>query len=129
MSTLTFHKNERLRLKSVVDRLFADGKSFMAFPMRVVWTTLRPDEAEGDARVAVMTIAPKRRLRHAVDRNHAKRLMREAYRQNKQPLIERATAAGVRLAIAFMLVTSDTLSQTYVERRMQSALRRISDEL
>ncbi|MGN1241302.1 MAG: ribonuclease P protein component, partial [Alloprevotella sp.] len=72
-----FPKAEHLCLKRDIERLFSAGtKSLSAYPLRVV-----VGEADtGSVPVKVLMSVSKRRLHHAVDRNRAKRQMREAYR-------------------------------------------------
>jgi ribonuclease P protein component len=61
-----------------MDRLYADGHRLMAFPFSVQWLAV-----EGTQPCQIMIVAPKRRFRHAVDRNHVRRLTRECWRLRK----------------------------------------------
>ena len=80
-----FPKAEHLCLQRDIDALFASGAhSVVGFPLRAVW-----HEVEWDGhgpRVKVLVSVSKRKFKHAVDRNRAKRQMREAYRLNKHLL-------------------------------------------
>lgn len=116
--------DERLYLRDAVSRLYAEGQSFVAFPFRVVYRLLPPGEAQA-ARVAVMTVAPKRRFRHAVDRNRVKRLTREAYRLQKHDLVATLTAADRRMAVAFMCVADSLPTFDTACRAVAKALRRL----
>lgn len=98
MKQYTLPKTERLYLRESISELFADGRSFSAFPYRVVYR-LSPSDQPG---AAIMAIAPKKRFKHAVDRNHVKRLTREAYRLQKLPLIEALHEHGLSLMVAFI---------------------------
>lgn len=82
MKTFGFPKPEHLTLQRDIDALFAaGGHSAVAFPVRAVW---RLAEWSGRGpRVKVLVSVSKRKFKHAVDRNRAKRQMREAYRLNK----------------------------------------------
>lgn len=129
MKLYTLPKSERLYLRESIGELFAKGKSFTAFPYRVVF--LISDEADKKAateaspaerslderqgRCAIMAVAPKKRFKHAVDRNHVKRLTREAYRLQKLPLLERLEAAGKTMEVAFVYVDNKfiTFDETY----------------
>ena len=79
----TFSKKERLCSQKAIDELMAQETKFFAHPFMVRWHSL-PKDAETPARLLI--IVPKRRLRHAVDRNRTKRLIRECYRQQKHKL-------------------------------------------
>lgn len=47
-----------------------------------------PQQDKKAAKVQVIITAPKKKLHHAVDRNHAKRIIRECYRLRKHRLYE-----------------------------------------
>lgn len=107
MHQFTLPKSERLYLRESISELFAKGSSFTAFPYRVVY--LIKDESEIDtngrqSRCAIMAIAPKKRFKHAVDRNRVKRLTREAYRLQKLPLLECLSTRGKMMEVAFLFV-------------------------
>ncbi len=123
MKLYTLPKTERLYLRESIGELFAKGKSFTAFPYRVVYlvTPLKGEEQENKSqnerqgRCAIMAVAPKKRFKHAVDRNHVKRLTREAYRLQKLPLIEKLEASGKQMEVAFIYVDNKFISfdETY----------------
>jgi ribonuclease P protein component len=75
----TFAKDERLRKKILITKLFQEGSSFFVYPFRATWLPLT--DASGD--VQVLVSVPKQVIRKAVNRNKIKRRMREAYRKNK----------------------------------------------
>ncbi len=131
MKTFTLPKTERLYLRDAIDRLFSSGRGFIVYPYRVIYRTLSADEAAADpmGRVAIMTIAPKKRFRHAVDRNHVKRLTREAYRRQKLPLHEVVAARGEKLHVAFVYLDSKFLTYEETEARMQQILERLASHL
>lgn len=118
----TLSMNERLYLRNSVSELFAKGKSFMVFPYRVTYRILPGDDPR-PARVAIMTIAPKKRFKHAVDRNHVKRLTREAYRIQKHPLIAHLEQKGLKLDVAFIFSDAKQISFEESRRRIGKAIQ------
>lgn len=84
MGRYSFGKSEKLCSESIISRLFAEGRSFKVFPLRVF--VLSIDTAAANAQVLISV--PKKRVRKAHDRNRIKRLVREVYRLNKPELIE-----------------------------------------
>ncbi|MBP3227215.1 MAG: ribonuclease P protein component [Bacteroidaceae bacterium] len=120
--TLTLRKARRLCLKRDVDALFRRGlPSAMAFPLRAVWHEVEADA--GGAPYKMMAVAPKRRLRHAVDRNRAKRQVREAFRLMQEHLPQ---TEGRCLHVAFLWVSDTPQSTDRVKAAMARLLHKIS---
>ena len=78
--TCTFPKHHKLCGQQRIAQFYNEGKRFTAWPLRVTYAP-----AEDDTQVLVW--APKSLFKHAVQRNHLRRLMREAYRLH-QDLLE-----------------------------------------
>ena len=124
----TFRKRERIVSEKLMEELFSGGNShaLTAFPLRAVY--LQKDRNTGDEPVQVLVSVPKKRLRHAVDRNRVKRQVRESYRLNKQALLS-MLPCDKRLLLAFVW-QSDRLSPTEeVESRVKNLLRRMAERL
>ncbi len=81
MSDSRFPREERLKLRNRISHLFETGRRFSEGPVHVFWC-LSPWPL--DRSVQVLVGAPKRRFKHAVDRNRIKRLLRESYRLERQ---------------------------------------------
>jgi len=128
MKTFTLPKTERLYLRDAVSELFAKGSSFMVFPYRIIYRVL-PEENPQVARVAIMTVAPKKRFKHAVDRNHVKRLSREAYRIAKLTLIEKCEQQHKKLAFAMLYCDNKFLSFEETQHRMQKILKTLNQKV
>lgn len=122
----TLYKAERLSRKKVIEKMFAGGsRSFSLFPLRVVYLPVE----ELEAPVSILVSVSKRRFKRAVKRNWVKRRIREAYRLNKQPLLEAVQQNGCRLAVAFIYLSEQLLDSSLIAARMQLALRRIAEDL
>lgn len=121
-----FPKRERITSKKTIDLLFggSQSKSFVAFPLRAVWMVQESTEPA----VQVLVSVPKKRLRHAVDRNRAKRQVREAYRLGKHQL-DGLLAAGKSLIVAFVWLSDSLEPSSLVSGRMGKILSRIADGL
>jgi ribonuclease P protein component len=78
----TYNKHEKLKSKKAIEQLFSEGKSISAYPLRLVYV-------ENSETLKVGVSVSKRNFKKAVDRIRIKRLLREAYRLNKQQLVEK----------------------------------------
>lgn len=76
----TLGKEERLKSKKLIEKLYLEGSSIKAFPLRLIFIQTK-HTSTFPAQVGVSV--PKRNFKHAVDRNRIKRLMRESYRKQK----------------------------------------------
>lgn len=123
----TFKKHERLCSRLLMDRLFqGDNRSVSAYPIRAVFLPVERSEQQG---VSVLISVPKKRFHDAVDRNHVKRQLREAYRKHKHALIEQMSEREQGLLIAFVYVSPQIESTDYIEKRMTRLLGKISEAL
>lgn len=75
----TFPKEEKLKSRKQIGRLFVEGNSLKEFPLRIKF--LKLSDSEVSAKIAFSV--PKRNFKLAVDRIRIKRLLRESYRKNK----------------------------------------------
>lgn len=134
-------KSERLTSQIVIDKLFAGGNASMAvFPLRVVFmrvgeATDSSETAKGsevpkmEPPVSILVSVPKKRFRHAVDRNRMKRLVREAYRLNKHILWDALEGKDYRLVLAFVCITDSLPSFPIVQKSVRKALVRIAERI
>lgn len=84
----TFKKLEKLKSKKNIEQLFLEGSSVTAFPLRLMY--LQTSFKDG-ANIKIGVSVSKRNFKKAVDRNRIKRLMREAYRLNKNSYFNNIT--------------------------------------
>lgn len=121
-----FTKQERLCSETRITEIFQSGESFMSYPIRVVFLASKTVDA---TLVKVLMSVPKKKLKHAVDRNRVKRLLRESYRLNKQLLWDLATEKGLSLEIAFIWIPSEVLDYAKVEKKMKDAMAKFEKVL
>ncbi len=77
----TLGKEERLKSKKLIERLYTERNSVKAFPLRMIFLQT---EHTSNFPAQVGVSVPKRNFKSAVDRNRLKRLMRESYRLQKE---------------------------------------------
>ena len=127
-SRLTLRKNERIASRRLIDQLFAGSSShsLAAFPVRVVY--IIKERAREESPVQVLVSVSKRHFRHAVDRNRAKRQLREAWRRHKAALAS-TLPADKCLALAFLWLSDSPQPSAVVERRVCGLVQRIAKYL
>ena len=122
----SFSKAEHLCGEKRITRLYTQGDAFIAFPMRVVFLIEPKSESEPSS---VLVSVPKKRFKRAVKRNRLKRLMREAYRLNKQPFIEKLVEKQLQIHIAFNYISDDVLDFPSIEKKMILSLQKLMDKI
>lgn len=115
-------KKERLKSRKQIDQLFAGGKGFSVFPIRVTYLFLA-DEERG---VKMGVTISKRNFKKATDRNRVKRLLREAYRLQKEELVATVQAKEKSAAVFFIYTGKTIASFEEVKGAMAKCLRKLS---
>lgn len=122
----TFKKNERLRSRQTIDRLFKRGSTevhtFYLFPFRVLYIYDSPPPL---LLPEVLFSVSKRNFKKAVDRNLVRRRCREAYRLHKHLLIQNP---GVPLpaSIAFLYLAKEKAAYDVIEKAMRKILVKLA---
>ena len=81
MKNQTFGKDEKLKSKKLIEKLFRSGDSLFVYPIKLVYIPINKDAQISKHQFGV-TVS-KKKFKKAVHRNRIKRLIREAYRINK----------------------------------------------
>jgi len=127
MTAPTLRKRERMVSRKLIETLFGGGSlSMAAFPLRVVF--MKKGRTEYDSPIEILISVPKKRFKHAVDRNRVKRQVREAYRHHKQQLYD-ALPADQQLLLAFVWLSDQHISTKEVEKRVCNLLQRMPEKL
>ena len=116
-----------------------------AFPLRMVYMKVEeenPESLENSEHsenselssssappVMLLVSVPKKRFRHAVDRNRMKRLIREAYRLNKHILWHALEGKNFRLVLAFVCITDKLPDFRMVNKSVAKSFVRIAERL
>jgi ribonuclease P protein component len=124
----TLGKAEKLKSRKQIELLFAEGKGFTAFPVKVVYLVRQKDGPAVDnenAAVQVGVSASTRHFKHATDRNRIKRWLREAYRQQKHELVETAEQKGIGLSVFFIYLDKTMPGYDLLFDKMRYCLKRL----
>jgi ribonuclease P protein component len=101
-------KQERIYSKNRIDSLFENGKSFISYPLRVIFV-LRESE-ENKPEISILISVPKKKLKASPKRNRIKRLIREAFRLNKSGFNEITGLQDKGIDLAFIYLKDAELS-------------------
>jgi ribonuclease P protein component len=111
----TFSRHEHLKSRKDITLLISSGFSFFTFPIKIRW--ILANETQKTPIVCAFSV-PKRNFKKAVHRNYIKRLMREAYRLNKQPLFNLLIEKNVKIQILFIFIGNDVPSYKQIESKI-----------
>lgn len=118
----TFNKQEKLKSRKLIQQLFAEGKSFLVFPVKVMY--LQKTEPM-DFPLKIGVSASSRSFKKAVDRNRIKRVLREQYRLNKLPLHQFITKNNQQIAVFFLYISKALPEKGLVEKKMPIIIQKL----
>ena len=124
----TYQKQDKLKSRKQTQHLFSKGQSIHVFPIKLIYTLeTSPSNAhheliEGPGILQAGVGAPSRIFRKAVQRNHVKRLLREAYRLAKPNFIEQLSLENKRLNLFFLYTDTFVLTQLEIQTKVNEVL-------
>ena len=119
----TFKKAEKLKSRKTIEQLFKEGKSFSIFPFRVLFSF---NDAAVNPLQTGFAVSSKH-FKKAVDRNRIKRLMREAYRLQKNDLQNQVKHQQKKLAVFFIYVGNELPEYQFIFDKMGNILNRLTN--
>lgn len=119
----SFRKSERLCSKIRIADLFAGGKTFVAYPFRIVWKEV---EEQREQPVQIAISVAKRKIRKAAKRNLLKRRIRESYRQRKACLYEHLQDDSLDMMIIYL--SSDIKDYQTIDMALEKVIERLINE-
>ena len=125
MNSLHFSKDDRLCSSRRIETLFSEGESLYEFPFKVIW--LKDDTLQSTVKVAISV--PKKKLSKSSQRNHIKRLVREAYRKQNTFLVEKLLQENKSINLILVYTLPSILSFTEIEDKISVTLLRLADEV
>lgn len=126
----TLGKEERLKSRKQIEQLFDKGKSFAITPFRVYFLInemLNAQRTMFNVQFGVGVSA--KNFKKAVDRNRIKRLIREAWRLQKNELSEKAKAVQRQLNVFFIYTGKELPDFTTVKDKVALALKKLADKI
>jgi ribonuclease P protein component len=104
----TLGKNQKLKSRKAIEQIFTKGKSFSVFPFRILYLEAPASSPLPTAFSSLQTAfsVSKRHFKKATDRNRVKRLMREAWRLQKNDLTQKIKDKNL---LVFIIYTGNEL--------------------
>lgn len=120
---LGFKKWERITSLITIDHLFKQGSTVFEFPFKVFYSFNLPSPTKGRLEMAVTV--PKKRLKHANDRNYIKRVAREGFRCNNQSLKATLELNEKKLSLFLVYVGASDTEASEIQRKIIVILNRL----
>ncbi|QXP60616.1 ribonuclease P protein component [Olleya sp. HaHaR_3_96] len=115
----TYNKHEKLKSQKAIEKLFVEGNSVSAYPLRLVYS-----KNEDSLKVGVS--ASKRNFKKAVDRIRVKRLLREGYRLNKKLLIDQNIG---QYTLMILYISKEMPDFETIDKKMKVLFNKFTDQI
>ena len=125
MDSQQLSKKDRLFCSRKIEALFSEGQRLYEFPFNAIWK--KDDTLQSTLKVAISI--PKKKLSKASQRNHVKRLVREAYRKQNSILVEKLLQENKSINLMLVYTLSSILSYNEIEDKISVTLQRLADEV
>ena len=113
-------KTDRLKSRKAIDIIFTKGKSFSNFPFRILWMNVENEDG-----LKAGFSASTKNFKKATDRNKIKRLMREAYRLQKNDLAVQLSLNKKAINVFFIYTGKEVPTYDLIFEKMGNVLKRI----
>ena len=137
---MKFPKSARIHHRSLQERLFTEGSKIHEFPLKMLWNTLSPEELRKNFRdripdligpVQLLVSVPKKKRRKAVDRVLMRRRIREAFRLNREPLLNtiRNLDSIRTLSVGIVYMKEANVSYSEIEEKLNKLIGKLKERI
>ena len=117
-------KTDRLKSRKAIEILYKNGKHFSIYPFRIQYlvTKFEPGIKAGFS-------APTKNFKKATDRNRIKRLIKEAYRLQKNEIEKHQSLIENGLHIFIIYTGKDLPKYDFIAEKTASVLQKLTKQL
>lgn len=112
----TFKKEERLCRKSLINKLFSEGKSLYSYPLLFSYCI---ESFVTNFPAQVIIIVSKKKIKNATERNLIKRRVKEAYRLNKDELYKELKAKKLQIILLINYIGNEIINFNKIDIQMK----------
>lgn len=113
-----------MKSRKLIEYLFKEGKSFSISPLRVYYSFSKTEGADQPL-LQFGTGAGTKNFKKATDRNRIKRLIREAYRLQKNELKNKLQEKRVTLNLFFIFTAKELPTYELIVEKTGAALQKL----
>lgn len=104
--------------------MFEKGQTLSAYPIKVIYLG---QKTEAKPEVKAMFVVPKKKFKHANDRNKLKRRMREGYRLQKGEFYE--LVGSTKLNLAFLYYANKSEEYEVIFKALAKLLNNLTKQI
>lgn len=124
---LSFKKEERLKSRKKIKSLFDNGKVIHQYPFKVIYQIEENQDIKYPAQIAISVA--KKNFKHATDRNHIKRKIRESYRCNKHLLYSELLKNDQNLYFFVIYSAKQDMDFILLQEEMKNLIHKLNEKL
>jgi ribonuclease P protein component len=119
-------KNERLKSRKQIEFLFKEGKTFSIAPLKVYYSFTKTGDNVAISLLQFGAGVSSKHFKKAPHRNRIKRLLREAYRTQKNQLKETLQLEQLSLTVFFIFTGRDLPNYQLIADKTGTVLQKLS---
>ena len=122
-----FPKEERLKSLKKIQKVISEGKVVRFGTIKICWMMITADQEYSKSSIPQIKAGfsvPKKKIKHAVDRNKIRRIMKEIFRLNKASFYS-TIPKGQQLILFFIYQNNEILPYKKIETDLLPAIKRI----